>query len=233
MKFKTLAIHGAHKPSEHLGAVMTPIYQTSTFAFKGVNQPGPYDYSRSGNPTRKALEDCLASLEGGCAGFAFATGMAAEATVCMMFRAGDTVIVHNDLYGGTYRLFQKVMAEKGNAARYVDLRDAAALEAALSDGAAAVWIESPTNPLMNLVDLRAVSDAAHAFAPAENQWSFDVWNAGDAGSTLLGFMLAGVGLTLIQPTKTNLALTAEVSVSSQQDGFSKNNGWMRSSLTRS
>ncbi len=161
MKFKTLAIHGGHKPAEHLGAVMTPIYQTSTFAFKGVNQPGPYDYSRSGNPTRKALEDCLAALEGGAAGFAFATGMAAEATVCMMFRSGDTVIVHNDLYGGTYRLFQKVLAEKGIAARYVDLRDAAAFEAALAEGAAAVWIESPTNPLMNLVDLGAVSEAAH------------------------------------------------------------------------
>jgi cystathionine beta-lyase/cystathionine gamma-synthase len=88
MNFKTLAIHAGHDPKEHQGAVMTPIYQTSTFAFRGVGEPGPFDYSRSGNPTRKALETCLAQLEGGTAGFAFATGMAAEATVLMMFSVG-------------------------------------------------------------------------------------------------------------------------------------------------
>ncbi len=140
---------------------MTPVYQTSTFAFRGVNQPGPFDYSRSGNPTRKALEECLAALEGGSAGFAFATGMAAETTVLMLFQSGDTVIVHNDLYGGTYRLFESVFRSKGIQARYVDLRDTAALEAALAEGAAAVWMESPTNPLMNLVDLAATAEAAH------------------------------------------------------------------------
>jgi len=142
---------------------MKPVYQTSTFAFRGVNQPGPFDYSRSGNPTRKALEECLAALEGGTNGFAFATGMAAETTVLMQFRAGDTVIVHNDLYGGTYRLFENVFKSKGIQARYVDLRDPAKLEAALQDGAAAVWIESPTNPLMNLVDLAATADLAHRY----------------------------------------------------------------------
>jgi cystathionine gamma-lyase len=141
---------------------MTPIYQTSTFAFQGVNQPGPYDYSRSGNPTRKALEECLAALEGGTAGFAFATGMAAEATLVMMFQAGDRVLVHNDLYGGTYRLFETVYRDKQITAEYVDLRDLAALEQALKRKPKAVWIESPTNPLMNLVDLKAVSDLAHA-----------------------------------------------------------------------
>lgn len=161
MKFKTLAVHSGHRSAEHQGAVMTPIYQTSTFAFRGVNQPGEFDYSRSGNPTRKALEQCLAALEGGSAGFAFATGMAAETTVLMLFAAGDTVIVHNDLYGGTHRLFESVFRSKGLRARYVDLRDAGALDAALQDGAAAVWIESPTNPLMNLVDLEAVAQAAH------------------------------------------------------------------------
>jgi cystathionine gamma-lyase len=153
---------------------MTPIYQTSTFAFRGVNQPGPFDYSRSGNPTRKALEECLASLEGGSAGFAFATGMAAETTVLMLFNAGDTVIVHNDLYGGTYRLFESVFKSKGIRARYVDLRDQASLEAALEQGAAAVWIESPTNPLMNLVDLAATAKAAHrcgAIAICDNTFS--------------------------------------------------------------
>ncbi len=161
MKFRTLSIHAGHRPSDHQGAVMTPIYQTSTFAFRGVNQPGPFEYSRSGNPTRKALEECLAALEGGAAGFAFATGMAAETTVAMLFQAGDTVIVHNDLYGGTYRLFEAVFKSKGIRARYVDLRDSESLEEALAAGAAGVWIESPTNPLMNLVDLRAVAEAAH------------------------------------------------------------------------
>ena len=163
MKFKTLAIHSGHDPAEHLGAVMTPIYQTSTFAFRGVKQPGPYDYSRSGNPTRKALETCLASLEGGACGFAFATGMAAETTVLMMFQSGDRIIVHSDLYGGTYRLLQTVLQNKGITAVYVDLRDLAATEQALEGGAKAAWIESPTNPLMNLVDLRPVADLAHRY----------------------------------------------------------------------
>ena len=140
---------------------MIPVYQTSTFAFRGVNQPGPFDYSRSGNPTRKALEECLAALEGGTRGFAFATGMAAEATVLLMFKAGDRILVHNDLYGGTYRLFQSVMRDKGIQADYVDLRRLDELERELARGAQAVWIESPTNPLMNLVDLAAVSELAH------------------------------------------------------------------------
>ena len=161
MKFKTLAIHAGHSPADHIGAVMTPIYQTSTFAFRGVNRPGAFDYSRSGNPTRKALETCLASLEVGSSGFAFATGMAAETTVLMMFDSGDRIVVHSDLYGGTYRLFQAVLRGKGIEAVYVDLRDAAATERVLAEGAAAVWIESPTNPLMNLVDLEAVSALAH------------------------------------------------------------------------
>ena len=163
MKFRTLAIHAGHTPAEHLGAVMTPIYQTSTFAFQGVNRPGPFDYSRSGNPTRQALETCLAALEGGTAGFAFATGMAAETTVLMLFRAGGRIVVHSDLYGGTHRLLESVFREIGVEAVYVDLRDLAALEIALAPGAQAVWMESPTNPLMNLVDLEAVSTLAHRY----------------------------------------------------------------------
>jgi cystathionine beta-lyase/cystathionine gamma-synthase len=161
MNFKTLAIHAGYNPQEHLGAVMTPIYQTSTFAFRGVGQPGPFDYSRSGNPTRKALESCLAALEGGTAGFAFATGMAAETTLLMMFESGDTIIVHDDLYGGTYRLFESVLATKQIRAQYVDLRNFTKLSSALAIAPKAVWVESPTNPLMNLVDIRAVSERAH------------------------------------------------------------------------
>jgi cystathionine gamma-lyase len=128
--------------------------------FVGSTSPAPFDYSRSGNPTRKALEDCLASLEGGVAGFAFATGMAAEATILMMFRAGDRILVHNDLYGGTFRLLENVFRDKQIAAEYVDLRDLAAVEQGLARGARAIWIETPTNPLMNLVDLQAVADLA-------------------------------------------------------------------------
>jgi len=163
MKFRTLAIHAGYKPAGHLGAVMPPIYQTSTFAFEGVNRPGPFDYSRSGNPTRQVLETCLAALEGGAAGFAFATGMAAETTVLMLFRSGERIVVHSDLYGGTHRLLESVFRERGVAAVYADLRDLSALEEALAPGAAAVWIESPTNPLMNLVDLAAVSSLAHRY----------------------------------------------------------------------
>jgi cystathionine beta-lyase/cystathionine gamma-synthase len=140
---------------------MTPIYQTSTFAFRGVSEPGPFDYSRSGNPTRKALESCLAALEGGTAGFAFATGMAAETTVLMMFGSGDTIVVHDDLYGGTYRLFETVFATKQIRAHYVDLRNFSKLSSALASAPKAVWVESPTNPLMNLVDIRAVAELAH------------------------------------------------------------------------
>jgi O-succinylhomoserine (thiol)-lyase len=162
MNFRTLAIHAGHDPREHFGAVMPPIYQTSTFAFRGVDQPGPFDYSRSGNPTRKTLEACLASLEGGTAGFAFATGMAAETTLLMMFDSGDHLLVHDDLYGGTYRLFENVLATKQIRARYVDLRNLEQVRSALAGNPKAVWIESPTNPLMNLVDIRAVSDLAHA-----------------------------------------------------------------------
>jgi cystathionine gamma-lyase len=158
-RFKTLAIHAGQPPDAAYGAVMTPIYQTSTFAFKGVNQPGPFDYSRSGNPTRKALESCLAALENGTHGFAFATGMAAETTLTAMFEPGDHMIVHNDLYGGTYRLLA-TLGERRLAVDYVDLRDLPAVRAALRPSTRAIWIESPTNPCMNLVDMAAVAALA-------------------------------------------------------------------------
>jgi len=163
MNFKTLSVHAGHDPQAFLGAVMPPIFQTSTFAFKGVGEPGPYDYSRSGNPTRKALEDCLAALEGGVRGFAFATGMAAETTALMLLNAGDRIIVHSDLYGGTYRLLTTVFQSKGIESEFVDLRDRDALKAALRQGAKAVWIETPTNPLMNLVDLQEVASLAKSY----------------------------------------------------------------------
>ena len=163
MQFKTLSVHAGHDPKKYLGAVMPPIFQTSTFAFNGVGEPGPYDYSRSGNPTRKALEDCLGALEGGVRGFAFATGMAAETTALMLLSAGDRIVVHSDLYGGTYRVLTTVFESKGIESDFVDLRDLTALKAALARGAKAVWIETPTNPLMNLVDLAAVANLAQSY----------------------------------------------------------------------
>jgi cystathionine gamma-lyase len=161
MRPKTAAVHAGHTPANYLGAVMPPIYQTSTFAYRGVNQPGEFSYSRSGNPTRRALEDCLAALEGGTRGFAFATGMAAEATVLMLLRTGGRVLVQNHLYGGTYRLFENVFRDKGIAAEYADLRDVDEVERTLeARPAAAIWIETPANPLMELVDLAAIAKAA-------------------------------------------------------------------------
>ncbi|MEI6512232.1 MAG: PLP-dependent aspartate aminotransferase family protein [bacterium] len=160
MKFETLAIHAGHGPDPAYGAVMQPIYQVSTFAFKGVNEPGEFDYSRSGNPTRKALESCLAAIEGGKHGFALGTGMAAETTVLGLLSAGDHVIVHNDLYGGTYRLMTKLIARHGVEIDFINLRDLGALEAAIKPNTKLIWTETPTNPLMNLLDLEAIAKIA-------------------------------------------------------------------------
>jgi O-succinylhomoserine (thiol)-lyase len=160
MRFETMAVHAGQQPDRAYGAVMTPIYQSSTFAFKGVNQPGEFDYSRSGNPTRKALEECLAALEGGTRGFAFATGMAAEATVLATLVAGERVLVHDDLYGGTYRLLTQIVARHGIGVDFVNMRDLAALQDAIRPQTRMLWVETPTNPLMNLVDLRAIADIA-------------------------------------------------------------------------
>jgi len=161
MRFETLAIHAGQEKDAQYGAVMTPIYQTSTFAFKEVNQPGPFDYSRSGNPTRKALEDCLAALEGGSAGFVFATGMAAEATVLELYGPGDHLVVHDDLYGGTYRLLVNVTQRHGVDVEFVNLRDLDLLRKAIRPNTKGIWTETPTNPLMNILDLQAIAEIAH------------------------------------------------------------------------
>lgn len=160
MKFETLAIHAGQGPDPAYGAVMQPIYQVSTFAYKGVKEMGEFDYSRSGNPTRKALEDCLAALEGGSRGFAFGTGMAAEATALALLGSGDHIIVHNDLYGGTYRLLTGIIARHGVEVEFVNLRNLEAFEAAIKPNTKLVWTESPTNPLMNLLDLAAIAGIA-------------------------------------------------------------------------
>ncbi len=160
MRFETLAIHAGQPADPAYGAVILPIYQTSTFAFQDVGKPGPFDYSRSGNPSRKALEDCLAALENGEHGFAFVTGMAAETTFLALYNAGDHLLAHQDLYGGTYRLLTNVIANKGIDVSFVDLRDLAAVEQAIRPNTKLIWIETPTNPLMNLVDMTAIADLA-------------------------------------------------------------------------
>lgn len=160
MRFETLAIHAGQPPDPAYGAVMPPIYQASTFAFEGFRQPGPFDYSRSGNPTRKALEECLAALEGGIRGFAYATGMAAEVSILALLQSGDHIIVHDDLYGGTYRLLVEVVAKQGIAIDFVNLRDLGALSAQIRPNTRMIWTETPTNPLMNLLDLAAIADIA-------------------------------------------------------------------------
>jgi cystathionine gamma-lyase len=156
MRFKTLSIHGGHGPDKAFGAVMMPIYQTSTYAFEKLDTPPEFDYSRSGNPTRKALEDCLAAIEGGTHGFVFGTGMAAELTALMLFNSGDHLIVHDDLYGGSYRLLTRVLSTKGIAIDFVNLRDLDAVQKAIRPNTKGMWIETPTNPLMNIIDLEAV-----------------------------------------------------------------------------
>ncbi len=160
MRFETLAIHAGQTRDPAYGAVMTPIYQTSTFAFKGVNEPGEFDYTRSGNPTRKALEDCLAALEGGTHGFVFSTGMAAEATILEPYGPGDHLIVHDDLYGGTYRLLVNATRKHGVEVDFVNLRELDLLRRAIRPNTRAIWTETPTNPLMNLLDLRAIAEIA-------------------------------------------------------------------------
>ena len=133
MKFKTLAIHAGYDPATSHGAVVPPVVQSSTFAFRAAGEPRAFDYGRSGNPTRHTLESALAAPEGGSHGFAFATGMAAELTALMLFDAGDTILVQNDLYGGTYRLTAgSVLAGKGIRAEFIDLRDIEALRRAVT-----------------------------------------------------------------------------------------------------
>ncbi|MDP9397750.1 MAG: cystathionine gamma-synthase [Actinomycetota bacterium] len=161
--FETLAIHAGQEPDAATGAVVPPIVQASTYKQDGVGGlRGGYEYSRSANPTRTALEECLAALEVGRRGLAFASGLAAEDTLLRtVCRPGDHVVTPNDAYGGTYRLFAKVQANWGLAYDPVDLRDLDAVRAALRPGQTkVVWIETPTNPLLNVADIAAIAGLA-------------------------------------------------------------------------
>ena len=163
MDFETRAIHDGQEPDPTTGAVIVPIYQTSTYIQEEVGRHKGYDYSRSGNPTRTALETCLASLENAGFGFAFASGMAATTTLMHLVSPGDRVVSVNDVYGGTYRLFSKVYEPKGYVFDFRSTEEMSTrLGEALDERTRLVWVESPTNPLLNVVDIRAAAEAAHS-----------------------------------------------------------------------
>ena len=155
-RFETLAIHAGQEPDQATGAVMTPIYQTSTYAQEGVGQHKGYEYSRTGNPTRTALEASLAALEGADYGLAFASGMAATDAILRMLSPGDHVLAGNDVYGGTFRLFDKEFKRYGLRFSYVDTTDLEQVKAGITPETRLVWLETPTNPLLNVTNLAAV-----------------------------------------------------------------------------
>lgn len=157
---ETEAIHAGQEPDPSTGAIMTPIYQTSTYVQKSPGEHKGYEYSRTGNPTRTAFETLMASLEGGRYGLAFASGMAATDTIMRLFKPGDHTIVGNDVYGGTYRLFDKVLKQYGLEFSFVDVTDPQAIEAAIQPNTRLIWLETPTNPMLRLADIRAISTIA-------------------------------------------------------------------------
>ncbi len=159
--FDTRAIHAGQAPDEVTGAIMTPIFQTSTYVQRSPGEHTGFEYSRTHNPTRHALEDCLASLEGGTYGISFASGSAAMATIMHLFKAGDHVVCGDDVYGGTYRLFTRVFKELGMGFSFVDMADLDKFRASLTPETRLVWLESPTNPLLKISDIRAICEIAH------------------------------------------------------------------------
>jgi cystathionine beta-lyase/cystathionine gamma-synthase len=165
LHIETLAIHAGQHPDPSTGAVMTPIYQTSTYVQDAVGEHKGYEYSRTGNPTRTALEDCLAALEGGKYGLAFASGMAAIDTVLRLVAAGEHVLAGNDVYGGTFRLLDKVLKDYGIEYSFVDMTDLAAVRTGLRPNTRLVWLETPTNPRLKVFDIRAIAELSHANGP--------------------------------------------------------------------
>ena len=160
MKFATKAIHAGVHPDEATGAIMTPIYQTSTYVQDGVGVHKGYEYSRTLNPTRHALEKNIAAIENGRFGAAFGSGLAAIDCVIKMLQPGDEVISTNDLYGGTYRLFTTIFAKYGIKFHFVDMSNPAIIEQFITENTKLIWVETPTNPMMNIIDIEAVSKIA-------------------------------------------------------------------------
>jgi cystathionine gamma-lyase len=162
-RFATLAIHAGQEPDPTTGAIMTPIYATSTYVQQSPGVHKGYDYARTQNPTRMAYERCVANLESGTRGFAFASGMAAAATVLDLLDAGDHVVASDDLYGGTFRLFERVRRRSaGLDFSFVDFSDSRALQAAFKPRTKMIWVETPSNPLLKLIDLKAVAEFGKA-----------------------------------------------------------------------
>jgi cystathionine gamma-lyase len=162
MRFDTLAIHAGQEPDPTTGAIMTPVYLSSTYVQAGPGEHKGYEYSRTRNPTRTALEGCLAALEGARFGSAFASGCAATDTLMHLLDSGDHVVCSDDVYGGTFRLFDKVFKRLGLSFSFVDLSKAGTLEAALTPRTRMIWVETPTNPTLKLVDLARVAEIARA-----------------------------------------------------------------------
>src|SRR5436190_2277632 len=160
MKQATKFIHAGSEPDPSTGAIMTPIYQTSTYVQEAPGKNKGYEYARSKNPTRKALEDALAIIENGKFGLAFSSGVAATDAVIKLLKPGDEVIAANDMYGGTYRLFTKIFEKFGLKFHYVDMHDANNIKKYINRNTRLIWTESPTNPLMNICDIKAISDIA-------------------------------------------------------------------------
>lgn len=161
--FATRGIHAGQHPDPSTGAIMTPIYQTSTYVQSGPGEHQGFEYSRTHNPTRFAYEDCIADLESGTRGFAFASGMAATSTLLELLDSGDHVVAMDDLYGGTFRLFHRVRERSaGLKFDFVDLSDPASFEKAIRPETKMVWVETPTNPMLKLVDLEAIAKIAKA-----------------------------------------------------------------------
>ncbi|MSM40725.1 MAG: aminotransferase class I/II-fold pyridoxal phosphate-dependent enzyme [Geobacter sp.] len=160
MKFATQLIHGSHAIDPATGALSIPIHQTSTFAQKSVDHFGRYDYARSGNPTREALEEAIARLEGGSRGFAFASGMAAISSTFLLFAPGDHLVVCEDVYGGTFRILTRLFSQWGLSVTFVDATDPDAIVAAITPATKALYLETPSNPLLKITDLRAAAAIA-------------------------------------------------------------------------
>ncbi len=160
MKFETLAIHAGQQPDAATGAIVVPVYQTATFTQDAIGQDRGFVYSRSGNPTRSALESCVAALEGARFGLAYASGMAAIAGTMQLVRAGDHVVVADDLYGGSHRLFSKILPNYGVRFTYVDATQLETVAKAIEPATRMVWIESPTNPMLRLIDVAACAEIA-------------------------------------------------------------------------
>lgn len=189
MKPKTKLIHGGITGDPHTGAVSVPIYQVSTYKQEAVGKFNGYEYSRTGNPTRNALEELIKDLENGVAGFAFGSGMAAISSVMMLFKSGDHVVMTDDVYGGTYRVMTKVLNRLGIQSTFVDTTDLNVVKEAIQENTKAIYVETPTNPLLKVTDIQAISSLAkenNLLSIVDNTFNTPYWqNPIDHGADIV------------------------------------------------